>query len=98
MRHVATAIVFLGAGALIVHAQAALPVQTLASGAITVSGRVLADDSGDPLANARVVPSASTIALTDGQTASLSLQLGRWPWSTLVVLTGLVRRHRVSAR
>jgi hypothetical protein len=47
-----TAIVFFGASALVVHAPAGrdLPVPTLATGAISVGGRVLADDSGDPWA------------------------------------------------
>jgi hypothetical protein len=51
MRHVASAVVILSAGALIAHAQAArdLRAPTLPSEAITLRGRVLADDSGDPL-------------------------------------------------
>jgi hypothetical protein len=58
MRHVATAIVILSAGALIAHAQAArdLPAPILASGAIALSGRVLADDSGDPLTSQGLCP------------------------------------------
>jgi hypothetical protein len=54
----ATAIVFFGASALVVHAPAGrdLPVPTLATGAISVGGRVLADDSGDPWAAGDVGP------------------------------------------
>jgi hypothetical protein len=94
MKAVTLALALIGAVSPPVHAQAPQAVSAPGSPRITISGKVIADDTGDPVRNARVEltgPQAAQVTLTDadGRFALTAPSGGRY--SVAASKTGFAR-------